>query len=64
MAAGLAARRAAGIGSPQSSQSACVDKANFSEELGRKYAYEDAFEQLWELEGYAMRQRLFEAANG
>lgn len=45
-------------------KSACIDKANFSEELGREYAYEDAFEQLWELEGYAMRQRLFEAANG
>ncbi|UKH48585.1 hypothetical protein [Vibrio phage vB_ValP_FGH] len=39
--------------------SACVDPANFNEELGRKYAIIDAEEKaqkkLWELEGYRLK---------
>lgn len=38
--------------------SACVAVANFDEALGRKYAYERAFEQLWPLEGYLLADRL------
>lgn len=34
-------------------ESACLNPADFDAELGRKYAYEDAFNQLWKLEGYA-----------
>lgn len=34
--------------------SACIDHTNFSAEIGRQYAYEKAFEQLWALEGYHM----------
>lgn len=34
-------------------KSACVNPVDFNDELGRKYAFEDAFNQLWELEGYA-----------
>ena len=33
-------------------QSACIDPANFNEEIGRTVAYDDAFDKLWELEGY------------
>lgn len=42
--------------------SACVDKANFNEELGKKYAIEDAKKKatnmLWQLEGYALYKQL------
>ena len=38
--------------------SACVDPANFNEELGAQYACENAaekaVEKLWELEGYRL----------
>lgn len=33
-------------------KSATMDKANFNKADGEKYAYEDAFSNLWELEGY------------
>lgn len=36
-------------------ESACVDPANFNEELGRKYSHERAFNKLWELEGYRLQ---------
>lgn len=36
--------------------------ANFDAEKGRQFAYEDAVRQLWPLEGYALRERLVEAA--
>jgi hypothetical protein len=39
-------------------QSACADPANFNEELGRKFAREDALRKVWALEGYLLRQRL------
>lgn len=41
--------------------SACVDPANYNQALGEKYSYEKAFEQMWELEGYLLSQRRFEA---
>jgi len=39
-------------------ESACVDPKKFDEAIGRKYAYENAFAQLWELEGYLLAERL------
>jgi hypothetical protein len=33
-------------------ESACLNPADFDEVLGRQYAYKDAFDQLWKLEGY------------
>ena len=39
-------------------ESAPASPANFSEELGKKFAYENAIRQLWKLEGYALRDRL------
>lgn len=35
--------------------SACVDKNNFNKEIGEKLAYENAFEKIWELEGYRLQ---------
>lgn len=45
---------------------ACVDPRNFNAELGSKYAIEKAAEaarnKLWELEGYALAQRITNVA--
>lgn len=43
-------------------QSACVDPENFDENLGRKYAKQDAFNKLWQLEGYLLAERRYAAA--
>jgi hypothetical protein len=40
--------------------SACVDPAEFDLSLGRKYAFEEAFQKIWPLEGYLLAQKLFE----
>lgn len=40
--------------------SACVDPKNFKKELGQSIAKDNAVEKVWELEGYLLRQRLFE----
>jgi hypothetical protein len=42
-------------------ESACASPENFNEELGRTIAYENAKEKIWLLEGYLLKQRLFEA---
>jgi hypothetical protein len=39
-------------------ESACVDPANFNKEIGESIAYDNAFEKLWALEGYLLKQRL------
>jgi hypothetical protein len=41
-------------------KAACVDKANYNQALGEKYAYEDAINQLWPLEGYLLSEKLSE----
>lgn len=40
--------------------SACVDPKNFDKEIGQNIAKDNAVEKVWELEGYLLRQRLFE----
>lgn len=48
-------------------EDACADPALFNEEIGQRYAYEDAFRKIWQLEGYLLRQRMFieaQAAKG
>ena len=40
--------------------SACVDPAIYDEQKGRQYAYENAFNKIWELEGYLLKQNLYE----
>lgn len=43
-------------------KSAPASRENFSLELGRKLAYEDAIRQLWPLMGFELRSRLAAAA--
>lgn len=40
--------------------SACVDPKIYNEAIGRKEAYNNAFEKIWEKEGYLLKQKLFE----
>lgn len=40
--------------------SACASRANFDGELGRKLAREHARNKIWMLEGYLLRQKLFD----
>lgn len=40
-------------------KSACVSAANFSREIGERAARADAERQVWELMGYALRDRVF-----
>lgn len=40
--------------------SACVDPNLYNEAIGRKEAYNNAFEKIWEKEGYLLKQKLFE----
>lgn len=39
-------------------ESSCVSAANFDAELGRKIARDNAKNKVWELEGYALREKL------
>lgn len=40
-------------------ESACVDPANFDEEVGRNIAYDDAFRKLWPLFGFMLCEDRF-----
>lgn len=40
--------------------SACVDPAKFNKALGEKYAYEDAINKAWPLEGYLLAEEIFQ----
>ena len=39
--------------------SACVDPAKYNQALGEKYAYEDAINKAWPLEGYLLAEEIF-----
>jgi hypothetical protein len=41
--------------------SACVSSENFDAEIGKKLAREKAIDKVWELLGYALRDRLHHA---
>jgi hypothetical protein len=41
-------------------ESAAVSMANFNEEIGRKVARENARDKIWVLEGYLLKQKLFD----
>ncbi len=43
-------------------ESACASPENYNQALGEQYAYDDAFRHVWPLEGYLLKQKLFEAA--
>ncbi len=42
-------------------ESACVDPAIFNKETGERFAYEDAFSKLWQLEGYLLAEQLYQS---
>lgn len=44
-------------------KSACVDASKYNQALGEKYAYEDAINKMWELEGYLLANELYGEAN-
>ena len=41
-------------------QSACIDASSFVKEDGEKYAYEQAFSKLWELEAYVVKEEQYQ----
>ena len=40
--------------------SACVDPAEFDLNIGRKIAFDDAFKQIWALEGYLLAEKMYQ----
>lgn len=44
----------------QMGKAAPASPANFDPEVGKRYAYEDAFRGLWPLEGYALCEKLYQ----
>lgn len=40
-------------------EAATVSKENFDEEIGKKISRQNARENVWELEGYLLQQRVF-----
>lgn len=40
-------------------KSAPASPENYDREVGKRYAYEDAFKQIWPMEGYLLRERLY-----
>lgn len=45
-------------------ESACASPENFNEELGRAIARKDAIDKIWMLEGYLLKERLHNLAQG
>ena len=43
--------------------SACVDPQNFDADKGKSIAYENAFNQLWALEGYLLKEEMYKTAS-
>jgi len=41
-------------------ESACASPENFDEEVGRKIAKQNAVNKIWMLEGYLLKQKLFD----
>jgi len=41
-------------------QSACVDPANYNQSLGEKYAFENAIDKMWPLEGYLLAETIYQ----
>lgn len=43
--------------------SSCVSAENFDQEIGQEISFKNAREKIWELEGYLLQQKLYEAKN-
>lgn len=39
-------------------ESACADWLNFDEQIGKNISYANAFQKLWALEGYLLKERM------
>lgn len=39
-------------------ESACADPANYNKEVGEKIAYENAFNKLWPLFGFLLKEKM------
>jgi hypothetical protein len=44
-------------------EASAVSKENFDVEIGKKVSYANARDQIWQLESYLLKQRLYEASN-
>ena len=42
-------------------ESACASPSNFNQKIGEKISYDNARNKIWMLEGYLLKQRLYEA---
>ncbi|MBD2798300.1 hypothetical protein ID856_17565 [Xenorhabdus sp. 18] len=42
-------------------ESACASPENFDADIGRKIARQNAFNKIWQLEGYLLKQKLHDA---
>lgn len=42
-------------------ESACASPENFDAEIGRKIAFENARNKIWQLEGYLLKEKLYQA---
>lgn len=42
-------------------EAATVSKANFDEEIGQRISRENARSKVWEMEGYLLQERLYQA---
>ena len=42
-------------------ESACASPENFNAKIGQKVAYGNAREKIWELEGYLLKEKLYQA---
>lgn len=42
-------------------ESACASPENFDKEIGEKIAFEQARNKIWMLEGYLLKQKLFDS---
>lgn len=43
-------------------ESAATSAENFDKELGEEMAFDEARERIWELEGYLLKERIYQAA--
>jgi len=41
-------------------ESACVSPENYKQEIGEKFAYGNAFERVWLLEGYLLKEKQYQ----
>lgn len=40
-------------------ESACVDPAKFNADFGKQLAYANAYEKIWALEGYLLKEEMY-----